>query len=200
MKGLHGTQQMEVNEWATKNIAKEILADVDNWWKGTGKTRKVKNDPEVSDRLRCWGNQEKKFISSGKGNGESWHLSGADNKPVSSMHAINIKHTHNVCRERTSLVQGMFEVPEGWTCQWKTWAWSPCRFQAPLCRDNDHCECKCCWQGDVFIGKKERVDTHIYRWDREHGNRKDREEEKSWVRCHGRQVMNVSGKTEKDKS
>lgn len=30
MKGLHGTQRMEVNEWATKNIAKEILADVDN--------------------------------------------------------------------------------------------------------------------------------------------------------------------------
>lgn len=35
---------------------------------------------------------------------------------VFSTHAINTKHMCNVCKEKMSLVEGMFEVPEGWTC------------------------------------------------------------------------------------
>lgn len=38
-------------------------------------------------------------------------FSGVQSKPVFGMYAENIKHM--LCRERTSLVQGMLEVPEG---------------------------------------------------------------------------------------
>lgn len=101
----------------------------------------------------------------GEGKDGRWHLPGVYSQQTFSPCAKNIKHMYDVCRQRTSLIQGMLEVLEGGDVSWTVKNMrlelrkdcSRHRLQTHLCRDNHHCEGKCCWQGDVFVGKKKRV-------------------------------------------
>ena len=75
------------------------------------------------------------------------------------------------------------------------------RFQTHLCRDSDHCEGRCCWQGGhVYREKEEYWRPHLQVETRAKKIEGHRGKQKSWVYYHGRQEMRVSGKMEMSKS
>lgn len=110
---------------------------------------------------------------------------------VLSIYAVNITCMHNTCREMPSLVQGMFEVPEGCRCllsnskheprAQKRWL-HPCTgspliivivtVRVGVVDDRGH----------IYREKEKRVGTHIYRSSEEQRKpQSHREKEKSRV-------------------
>lgn len=153
------------HEWATRSRAKGILAVlIMDTKECVREASKESDDSEVADGHPLLRKSRK-----------AAHLIGWRKKMVSTvgqvfgMCAENIKHMQSIQRERTSLVQGMLEVPEGGDVQWTMKNMrlelrrhcSTHRSQTHLCRHKRHCEGGCCWQEDVFTGRK-RVEDH--RW------------------------------------